>query len=154
MIVVCCNVCRLALRVIGEPAEIAPLVGTQSTFWPDKYPCPHCGYWAIGRVESTLSVEDLASFRVLDLGAAELFAALNGLGLPDEKACSLAVIVALFKEQPVRRVVGVDVPGTERCVLYYFELWDGTRIHLGASPEGAVVYRNVPPQSYVEKIHE
>lgn len=151
MIVVACSGCALALRVIGDPAEIHPLVGEQSEFWPNRYPCPRCGALAQGNVESALSASDLAHFKLVDLGPAELFAALNGLGLPNEKACSLAEIAALFKETPVRRVAGADIPGAERCVIHYFELWDGTRIYLGAAPEGAVVYRNVPPQSYLEK---
>ncbi len=153
MIIVCCPQCRLALRVIGELLEVASLVGEQSEFWPDKYVCPRCEYKsAVGSVEKALSSEALVGYELRDLSTNELFAALNGLGLPDEGSCRLAKINELLKEKPVRKIEGFDIPGTDRCVLCRLVLWDGTRLYFGAGPEGAVIYRNVPPQSYAEKI--
>lgn len=153
MIVVCCHNCMLALRVIGEPLEVHSLVGQNSDFWPNKYTCPRCLFTsAVGCVESALSGDQLNEFELMDLSAHELFAALNGLGLPDEQECSLETVTALLKEHHVKRVVGADVLQTSRCVLFMLELANGTRLHFGSGPEGAVIYRNVPPQSYAEKI--
>lgn len=155
MIVVLCPQCSLALRVIGDLAEVHSLVGEHSEFWPDNYTCPRCAFkHARGSIEQALSPEFLSSYEMRDLGAAELFSALMGLGLPDEGSCQLVTVTELLTTKRVKRVVGIDVPGVERCVLDYIELDDGTRLHFGAGPDGAVIYRNVPPQSYAEKVHD
>ncbi len=151
MILVTCTACRLALRVLGDVEEISLLVGERSDFWPSKYTCPRCEGPAKGQPEDALLPSELLPFELRDLSAQELFAALNGLGLPDEQACSAEVVGTLLRETPIRRVRIRDVPGSPRSILEQLELWDGTRLYFGASPAGAIVYRNVPAQSYVEK---
>lgn len=150
MIVVLCPRCHLGLRTIGLLDEVAFLVGSSSEFWPDKYTCPRCEGAARGALEA--DVPELHQFEVRDLSVQELYAALNGLGLPEERACTLELVNARLHESPVKRLVGVDIPGTDRCVLRQMELVDGTRFYFGAGPEGAVIYRHVPPQKYMDRV--
>jgi hypothetical protein len=94
----------------------------------------------------------LALLEVIDLSPKEAFMALNGLGLPPEQHCNLASVTLLLRETPIRLVRGVDIPGTERCMIDHLELWDGTKVYLGASSHGAVVYRVAPPFSYAKMV--
>lgn len=94
-----------------------------------------------------VSIRQLA---VIDLTPEEAFAAFKGIGLPKEMQCSLETVSNLLKQQPIRKVVGTDIPGTTRCRLECLELWNGTKVYLGAGAEGAVVYRVSFPHSYVE----
>ena len=152
MIILLCLDCRLALRVLeGDTAEIDGLVGARSEFWPDRYPCPSCERNVHGHLEQDLPSEVLLDMRLIDLSAQELFAALNGLGLPDEQACTGEVVRTLLR-QPVRRIIGSDIPGTTRFRVETLELVDGTRLCFGSAPEGAIIYRIVRPTKYVERV--
>ena len=161
MIVVPCLPCSLAIRVmpvsVTTPVairELRELVGDQSSFWPDKYPCPRCEKPCRGMPEETVDPKTLMVLELRDLTPIEAFAAFSGMGFPDEQRCSMATVRELFKEQPVRRLIGTDVEGQERIVLDSIELWDGTTVHLGASPAGAVVYRIVRPPTYATKVQD
>lgn len=149
MILIVCSDCRLALRVLDTSEEALYLIGEKSEGWP-KATCCRCGAAAQRLLEIEAEPRALSLLEVIDLTAKEAFMALNGLGLPTEQRCSLESVTTLLKEQPIRKVLGVDVPGTERCMLDHLELWDGTKVYLGASPHGAVVYRIAPPHSYTK----
>jgi hypothetical protein len=150
-----CLACGVALRVMGDAGEIEGLVGPRSDFWPDRFPCPTCGALASAVTEIAAEPRALARMRLVDLTPHEAFAALQGFGLPHERACTRAEVEALLREQPVRRVGGSDVPGASRCCIEHLELWDGTRVHFGASAQGAVVFRVTRPPSYAERVlHE
>jgi hypothetical protein len=105
-------------------------------------------------------MEELVDSRVYavmelhDLIPIEAFAAFNGMGFPSEQKCSLTTVRELFSEHPVRKVNGSDVEGQERAVIDSIELWDGTVLHLGASPAGAVVYRVARPPNYAAKVED
>lgn len=146
MIVVACTNCGIGLRVIGDDREIDTLVGKSSDFFPDNYVCPRCASRAVCVAEDICPPVEL-----VDLSAEELFAALNGLGLPEEQVCVRSVVEALLKEKPIRRVVGTDIAGSQRFCLEHLELWDGTRLYFGAAPEGAIIYRVVRPPNATER---
>jgi hypothetical protein len=128
-----CLVCRLALRIVGDAAEEARLLEPPAA----GFTCPGCD----APVAATADPEVLHAARVVDLTPEEAYAALHGLGLPEEQDCRADRVALLLRERPVRRVVARDLPGSRRAVLESIELWDGTLLHLGAAPEGAVVFR-------------
>jgi len=152
MILIVCQPCFICLRVMGDPEEISPLVGEQSDFWPDKYVCPMCDKRCIGLKESDADPSVYSVLSLMDVNAQEAFAAMHGLGLPNETDCRHSVLEKLLKEQPVRKVHGKDVAHTNRCIVDWLELWDGSKLYFGAGAEGAVVYRISRPGSYVEKV--
>lgn len=155
MILIICPKCTLTLRVMGDAEEVHALVGNQSEYWPDQYLCARCGARAIGCIELEVHAPEIAKMHPLDLTAQEALAALNGLGLPGEQLCNKACLEELLREQPVRRIAARDIEGSRRCYLHHIELWDGTKIYLGAGGDGAVVYRIARPHSYTEKVsHE
>lgn len=158
MILVVCLPCNFAIRVMPESVasmasvqELDQLVGARSDFWPDKYPCPRCGKPARGLLEKEADERVLNLLTIQEATPQEAFAALNGLGFPDEHHCSLETVQALLKEQPVRRIIGTNVRGAERTVIDALELWDGTKMYFGAGAGGAVIYRITRPVSYADK---
>ena len=90
----------------------------------------------------------LALMAVRNLSPQEAFAAFNGLGFPEERSCTMDVLQALLREQPIRRIIGKNISGAMTAHIDALELWDGTKIHLGAGSSGAVVYRIVRPVPY------
>lgn len=141
MIVVYCRECLRGARVLGEQDELFPLVGPASEFWPDRFRCVYCDGPAMGALELEVEASFLQQLRLAELTAQELFGIQMGLGLPNERGCDFETVRDLFLHKRVERVAGTDVRNSTRCVLscIYFE--DGTRLYLGASPQGAVVYR-------------
>ena len=159
MILVVCLPCAFAIRVmptqITEPSsaqEVTQLVGQLSEFWPDKYPCPHCDRMARAILEQDADPNALQTLTLQDLTPQEAFAVFNGFGLPQEQRCSLEIVQALLREQPVRKVLGKNVSGAERTILDALELWDGTKVYFGAGAEGAVIYRIARPVSYAARV--
>lgn len=138
MYIVCAS-CHTILRIGGDPEGMERLFGRHSDWYPSKFPCPACGHFA----ESVLSVHPLAlkSATVYDLTISEAYAALNGLGLPDEQECGPLAIKKLFDEHKVTRVSANIVPGTNRSSIDFLEFEDGSRMYFGISPHGATVYR-------------
>jgi hypothetical protein len=158
MIVIICIPCEFAIRVMPvnvsnmrSAQELDQLVGKASSFWPDHYPCPRCGKNALGFHESTVDQKVLQAMTLQEATPQEAFAALNGLGFPDEQRCSLETVQELLLGMPVRRVIGKNVTGQERTLIDALELWDGTRVHFGAGAEGACIYRITKPVSYTQK---
>ena len=149
MILIVCTHCKHALRVVGEPEELYPLLGPSSSFWPDKFACYHCEKQATGFLESELTIS--TAIEVKEVDGQEAFAAIHGLGLKEERDVDRLIVDALLREHPVRRVGGADIPGGMRVRIDYLELWDGTRLHFGSSNDGAVIYRITRPTSYVNK---
>ncbi len=150
MLSIVCNECLLCLQVVDDRDD---LVGAGSDFWPNKYPCPGCTRVLAARAEESLTASE-RTFRVVFLSAEELFAALNGLGLPDEQDCTKEIVEGLLREHPIRRVAGTTIRDTQRFCLEHLELWDGTRLFFGASPEGAIVYRVVRRPNYAERVRD
>ncbi len=152
-LVVLCSGCGAIYRVLADPSEdVDGLVGTRSAFWPDSYVCPRCGGQAAGSNEESLP-RSIQTVKIVDLRASELYAAQHGLGLPEDAKPTLANVRQLFESVGVR-VVGTDVPNTERCSVDSLVFKDGTTLFLGASQHGAVAYRLASRHSYTAKLLE
>lgn len=148
MILVACLPCGLVLRIIGDPQELQ-LVGPGSDFWPNAFPCPYCEKNAIGMKETEADPNALSALKVIDLTPQDAFIAFNGMGLPREQKCTKEHVEQLF-QMPVRRVRGHQT-STDRFLLERIEFWDGTMLYLGASPEGAIVYRIAAPPMHAQE---
>ena len=160
-LLIICLPCSLALRVMparvgsmNSQRELRELVGEGSTFWLDKYPCPACEVHTSAVAEIQVDPRVLSELTVLDVTPHEAFAALHGMGLPEEQKCSLERVEELLREQPIRRVIGSTVEGAPpRTTLDALELWDGTKLYFaGTSGTGAVIYRITRPVSYTKKV--
>lgn len=159
MILIVCLPCAYAIRVMPSNVsdarsvqELEQLVGTRSEYWPNKYSCPRCDKPARGLLEQDADPRVLRAMHVQEATPQEAFAAMNGLGFPDEQKCSLEAVQALLLETPVRKVIGKNVTGAERTIVDALELWDGTKVHFGAGAEGAVIYRITRPTSYAARV--
>lgn len=153
MLLVPCTHCYTVVRVIGEPDLVNSLVGVNSEFWPDRYTCVTCSKNCLGVVEAEADAGDLVRMKVRDLTPNEMYAAQLGLGTPDEMQCDAATVRGLLG-QGIKRVFGQDIRGTTRFCLVALEVQDGTTLHFGASPHGAVVFRISRPISYTQKALE
>lgn len=156
MIIIACTACGFAMRVeTSDEMELSGLVGDLSDFYPDKYPCPGDGCKSMARAYTPAEISPRAAgqLRIVDVTPQEAFAALHGLGLPKERSCYLDDIRTMF-EVGVKKIAGKDLPGTTRCMVDHIELKDGTKIYLGASAEGATIYRVTRPVSYVENVEK
>lgn len=156
MILIACATCGFTMRVEGDvkndDRELDFLVGRSSSFWPDKYACAQCGAQALGLEVSQVTDRAGARLRIVDVTPHEAFAALQGLGLPEERSCHLEDVIKLLKEHGVKNAVGKDILGTSRCVIDYLELGDGSKMYLGPSTEGATVFRITKSVSYVKEV--
>lgn len=153
MLLVPCMNCFTSVRVMGDPAEVNSLVGQASDFWPNKYTCVTCNAPCEAIVESDADPNALRKMKVRELSAQELFAALNGLGTPDEMICDASTVREVFT-RPIKKVHGNTVANTSRFLIEAIEFEDGTKIHLGASSHGALVYRITRPVSYTKSVLE
>ena len=153
MLIVPCFNCYTAVRVMGEPTHVGQLVGESSEFWPKGYRCVSCDKRCDGMAEVDVEGAVLQRMKVRELSAEEMLAAQHGLGTPDEMLCDGATVRELFK-QPVKKIHGYDIKGTTRFCIDALELEDGTKVHLGSSPSGAVVYRISRPISYTQRALE
>ena len=152
MILIVCVKCCCALRVSGDSDEVHALVGQTSSFWPDKFRCYQCDGEAMGVLE--LAFQHRVPITIVEVSAQEAFAAIHGLGLPMEQQCKKEDLELLLREQPVKRVVGKDIVGSTRCMLDYFELWDGSKVYFGSAAEGAIIYKITRPHSYVKQVED
>jgi hypothetical protein len=130
---------------MGKPPRIDSMVGKNSEFWPDKYVCPKCGSQALATGIGETPSELLVGKDVLELEPEELFAALHGLGLPEDRNATAETVIPLLTEKRVVKVKGSNIPNTKRFHLDWLELEDGTRLYLAAGGYGAVIYRVRPP---------
>lgn len=153
MITIFCEHCTHALRVNGDAVDVDSLLGQGSDYWPDRYPCYNCGKKAQGFLTPEISAMALSVMRVVDVNAQEAFAALNGLGVPSERTCCAEVIEELFDRHGIH-VKGHQTSGQPRYLVEELSFTDGTRIQLGASPQGALIYRIVKPHSYVKALEQ
>lgn len=153
-LVVICSGCGAVFRAVADDdtmEECTQLIGPKSEWWPEQYVCPRCGAQAAGMDEHSLP-RAIQTTSIIDLTPIEMFSALSGFGLPDEKVSSLESVVETLLCSPVKRVTGKNVVGTSRCSIDFIELENGMRIYLGASTHGAVVYRISKPVSYAQRV--
>jgi hypothetical protein len=151
LLIVCMN-CHTAVRVMGNEQELNVLVGKDSEYWPDKYTCVTCDQPCEGMAEHEADQQALLQMKVRDLTPQEFYAALNGLGTPDEMRCDGATVREIFQTKKVVKVQGADLLGTTRFVLHELVFEDGTMMSFGAGPRGAVVFRIKRAVSYAKKV--
>jgi len=132
----------------GEEAELDNLVGVNSDWYPDKYPCPVCGEACA--VSTALPAE---SKEVAHLTVQEAFAAFSGAGLPNEQECSAARVKALLLEKRIEDVRVRHIRGTGRCTVERIVLEGGVTLHLAASAHGACVHRISTKSSFMESVN-
>jgi len=157
MLLVSCHHCLTIVRVMPDlnaQDDLISLVGEGSEFWPDKYKCISCDQPCVGMDEAAVDNATLMKMKVRDLKPREFFAALHGLGTPDEMVCDLPTVRELLIEKKIKQVRGYTVRGTTRTCLHELELEDGTRLYFGSSPQGALVFRIARPISYTQKVLE
>lgn len=137
-----CSSCFYALRVLNGEHDGGNLVGPLSDVWGKFHECPACSANKMfGHPESALAPELVAKIRIRDLEPTECFTALMGGGLPEEQMANASTVKTALLGSAVRDITVRNLPGTTRCILDRIVLEDGTRIYLGAGPQGATVYR-------------
>lgn len=152
MITIACLTCYMALRLSGEHDEVDHLVGTKSEWYPNRYPCPRSGCGGVMTITDAVDAQVLTMLEIHDLNPQEVFQALQGMGLPAERACTEGVVRAALTGRSITSMDLQPLRNTMRSVLHSFTLDDGTRVYLGSSPYGAVVYRVAPPRSVVREL--
>ena len=151
MIIIACLRCLNAIRVMSlAPGEIESLFLSIPS-WP-VVACPTCGERAQGMNTNEVAEAVLKALTVRDLSPVEAHAAILGVGFPEEHRCDGDRLSELLKAQPFRRLVGQDIPNTDRFCVDFMELGDGSRIYFGSSTHGAVIYRISRPGSYADKV--
>jgi hypothetical protein len=150
VIYIVCTNCRTALSIQGDTTELVSLFGEGSEHYPDMFPCPVCANKAFC-VELVDAVA-LKTMQVYHLSAQEAFAAINGLGLPEEQECVPSAVQRALADSHVTKTDAKLIAGTNRSVISYLELENGTKIYLGTSPQGVTVYRIAPKRSYTQEV--
>lgn len=154
MIIVPCFRCYTAVRVMGEITRVHDLVGESSEYWPDKFHCVNCHRPCEGLLEEEVDAAVLERMKVKELSPDEMLAAQEGFGTPEEMICSSGAVTELFEKNAVKKVHGYEPSGTTRFIIDCIEFENGVRMHLAASPGGAVVFRISRPYSYTKKVLE
>lgn len=139
MILLVCR-CGTALRIAGEHTEVESLFGVHSEWYPQSYPCPACPE-KMAFVVNAIPAADQRNLVIHDLTTQEAFAALHGVGLPDEHDCGADAVTSKLLGSRVVSLEVKQIRGSNRSVLHSLFLEDGTRVYLGSGAEGAVVYR-------------
>lgn len=148
--IVFCDQCFTAVRVDDHGG----LTGVDSEYWPDKYTCCVCDGHARGMLEEEIPSYLLQKMHVRDMTDTELYAALNGMGPPEDMCCKALSVKELLLQHKVVDVKGFEPSGTERFIIDHLVLDNGDRIYLGASPLGAVVYRISRKVNYTQRVLE
>jgi hypothetical protein len=151
LITLACLDCRLALRTVGDHGEIDGLL-IHTEWYPDRYPCPRSGCSGLMTLTDAIASSELDRLEMHDLSPQEVFQALQGMGLPSEKDCSVAHVQEALLQ---KRVLSLDirsVSGTARSVVYSILLEDGVRVYFGSGPQGATVYRIAPKRSLTQEV--
>lgn len=153
MITIACLKCRHAMRVVGEDDETQTLVGRKSDLWPNKFKCFQCGAMAEGMLTVEISAAAWTRLIVHEVTPQEAFAAVNGMGIPEEHTCCAEVIEPMFEAVGVK-VRGHQLPRTNRYVIEQLVFPDGRTVHLGAAMQGALAFRVTKKHSYVRAVEE
>lgn len=150
MIFLVCS-CGLTLRATGEHSELDSLIGPSSDWYPNKYPCARMDCKGPMSFVEQLASEDLPKLEVIDLTVQEVFSALHGLGLPNERDCGEAALRGMSGKL-LEAIDAAQIRGSNRSVVYSFKFADGTRLFLGGGAEGAVAYRIAKPRSFANEV--
>lgn len=129
--------CPAVIRVVAfDDEELSHLIGNDSEWFPDKYPCPVCGE----RMAIHTKCPE-ADPRFIELTAQEAYSAFAGAGLPNEQECSAARVRELLTHLRIVDVHVRHIRGTNRCTLDRIMLEGGLILHLASSAHGASVFR-------------
>lgn len=151
MIHIVCLSCGFGLRVSpGVDDEVEGVIGPEDPWYPDRYPCQQCG--ELAGIVPNIDGGVFSKLNLIDVSPFEALAALNGLGLPQERECSPSAVENTLTGARIRRVATRVIKNSHRSVLEFIELEDGTRVYLASSTFGATVYRISPKGSYVEAL--
>jgi hypothetical protein len=152
MITLVCPECFLGLRTVGEHDQVDLLVGTRSDWYPDRYPCPQVD--CKGKMTLTDAIESMAltQLRLYDLTPHEVFAAIQGLGLPEERDCGREAVLKALVGHTIVAADVVQVRGLNRSILHSITLESGQRVYLAASPVGSSVYRIAGARSFTQEV--
>lgn len=156
MIFVVCKTCKKGLRISpgdeGVMSEAESLFGMGSEYYPDRYPCFHCGPGTYAEMTSAADPHALRELEWYDVTPQEALAAMHGLGLPSERDCGPTAVETVLLSSAVKKVGVRPIRNSHRSIIDYLELEDGTRVHIGSSAYGAVVYKISKKHSYVEAV--
>lgn len=152
MITLTCLHCHLALRTTGELQELDYLIGPRSEWFPNRYPCPRSGCNSQMIFSEALDSKILAALEIHDLSPQEVFQALNGMGLPNEKKCDLATVLEALNGQKIVGIDASEIRNAGRTVVRSITLEDGKRIYFGSAPQGAIIYRVAPSRSLAKEM--
>ncbi len=143
-----CRACQAGWIVRADPTEDPHVELVLSLQAEEPLICPECH-----SRETVFGLQgDYRSER--ELSPVELYRAILGFGLPTEGRCSKADLEELLRGQPVRRLIGRDIPGSSRMAIESIELWDGTRLYLAPSGLHVTVYRVAHPGRATEKVKD
>jgi hypothetical protein len=148
MITIVCLKCGTGIRTVGEEDELRSLF-MGSDWYPENYPCANAECSAKAQYVETIESLSLPAMDIHDLEPMEAYAAIHGLGFPEERDCGKTAVELVF-EQPVKEVKVRQIRGQNRSVIDYIIFEDGTRLYLASAVEGAVAYRIAKPHSYAE----
>lgn len=149
MLYLVCPNCKVGLRISpGEEGELESLFEIDPRGLGLKaYTCFRCELEM-----ASLSLEHPNGVELFDVNPKEAFAAINGLGLPHEQECTSAAVTKLCNGAEVSYVKARQLRNSHRCIVEFIEFESGTRVYLGASAEGAVVYRVAKRHSYAKEV--
>ena len=136
-----CTRCQRVYRSVGDPQQDEQLLGEKSDWWPDKYVCPVCDGVMFARKEADVMAEVLASPTLQHFPVEELYAAMSGLGLPEQRLTGPQSVRAVLEGKRIRSVSVQPAGTSSRSVLDRIVLDDGTVIYLASGSYGATVYR-------------
>lgn len=127
-----CHRCAAGISLIGDNRSVLEGVTLR---------CPNCCSERVHRhLQEEVDPAILSKSSIRPLTPEEALMALEGIGYPEEQHCDADTVRRLL--QTVGVTVSVkDVEGTSRSVVDFLELPSGTRLYLGSSAHGAVVYR-------------
>lgn len=129
--------------------EIEALIGPNSEWYPDKYPCPKCGASCV--LQKTCPP---AAGSITYLSAQEAFCAFSGAGLPVEQECGFSYVEKVLRTKRIVSVAGRQVRGTKHCLIDSLLLEDGTILFLSASAHGACVYKVQGSAAFTEAMDD
>jgi hypothetical protein len=135
MILLVCQKCGQAMRVMGDLPEIEQLIESARSI--NSLAC-----W-VDDCAGQLDVLDRADPATISLAAqhsltpVEMYSALTGFGLPTERECGPLAVQEAFRASPVKQVGCKLLAGTQRTIVHFI----GRRLYLGSSAAGALVYR-------------
>lgn len=141
-----CLACHDGWVVRADPALDPHLELCLEMQFSEPLVCPSCG----GNETALAFQGDYRSDK--ELSSSELYRAVMGLGLPEERNCTKEAMEELLRGNPVRRIIGQTIPNTTRVNVEALELWDGTRVYFAPEGLGVTIFRIAHPGKALERM--